>query len=228
MALQEFQGGSKMADVVSICAEVVLGEVVREVWTKLVDLPKPRRRRPFEALMKARRAEIVRLASVARPTTVPGLSRPLEEHVILSMPVFLYESASRRRLYPPASKAGRKLVWEHRASSWRLITISLVDHGTLRLTNLRFVFAGARRQRKFPLDKLTHLSTTWSSIALAARGCHGISYFVGLNALRLSFPVVPEAGDTWKAEAGSFQLMGGDLKEILRIIMNYPSLSAPS
>lgn len=216
-----------MADVVSICAEAVLGEVVRQLWKRLVDLPTARRRTPFEALMKARRAEIVRLASVPRPTTVPGLSRPLEERVILSMPVFLYESASRRRLYPPVSKAGRKLVWEHRASSGRRITISLVDHGTLRLTNLRFVFAGARRQREFPLDELTHLSTTWSSIALAARGHHGISYFTRLNASRLRFPVVPEAGDTWQAEAGSFQLMGGDLKEILKI-MNHPSPSAPS
>jgi len=183
----------------------------------------------FEKWVFFRRAEIVRLASVPRPTTVPGLSRLFEdERDILTMPVFLYENASRRRLYPPVSKAGRRLVWEHRASSGRLITISLVDHGTLRLTNVRFVFAGARRQREFPLDDLAHLSTTWSSIALAARGRHGISYFVGLNASRLRFPVVPEAGDTWKAEAGSFQLMGGDLKEILRIIMNYPSLSAPS
>lgn len=217
-----------MSDVLSICAEAALGEVVHQAWKKLVDLPKPRRQTPFEALMKARRAEIVRLASVPRPTTVPGLSRPLEERVILSMPVFLYESASRRRLFPPVSKAGRKLVWEHRASSGRLISISLVDHGTLRLTNLRFIFAGVRRQREFPLDELTHLSSTWSSIALAARGHHGISYFMGLHASRLSFPVEPEAGDTWKTEAGSFPLMGGDLKEILRIVMNYPSLSAPS
>lgn len=217
-----------MADVLSICAEFGIAAAVTWVWNNVVGLPKARGRDTFvEALFKARRAEIVRLASVPRPTTVPGLSRPLEEHVILSMPVFLYESASRRRLYPPASKAGRKLVWEHRASSGRLITISLVDHGTLRLTNLRFVFAGARRQREFPLDDLTHLSTTWSSIALAACGHHGISYFVGLHASRLRFPVVPEAGDTWQAQGGSFNLMGGDLKEILKI-MSHPSPSALS
>ena len=60
-----------MADVLSICARFAMATVVYLIWTKLVDLPKPRRRRPFEALMKARRAEIVRLASVPRPTTVP-------------------------------------------------------------------------------------------------------------------------------------------------------------
>lgn len=106
-----------MADVLSICARFAMGTVVYLIWTKLVDLPKPRSRDTFvNALFRARRAEIVRLASVARPTTVPGLSRPLEERAILSMPVFLYESASRRRLFPPVSRAGRKLVWEHRAS----------------------------------------------------------------------------------------------------------------
>lgn len=218
-----------MTDVLSICAEAGVAAAVSWIWQNFVDLPKARSRDTFvEALCKARRAEIVRLASVPRPTTVPGLSRLFEEErVILSMPVFLYESASKRRLFPAASKAGRKLVWEHRASSGRLITISLVDHGTLLLTNLRFAFTGARRQREFRIDELTHLSATWSSIALAARGRHGISYFTRLNASRLRFPVIPTAGDTWQAEAGSFNLMGFDLMEILNI-MNDPSLPAPS
>jgi hypothetical protein len=217
-----------MSDVLSMCAMCATGEILRVVWDTVGGVPKARTRMLFAALIKSRRAEIVRLASAAKPTTVPRLSRPFEvERLILSMPVFLYESDSRRRLYQPASKAGRRLVWEHRASSGKLITISPVDHGTLRLTNRRFVFAGARRQREFPVDELTHLSTTWSSIALAARGCHGISYFTGLSASRLRFPVVPEEGDLWQAQAGSFNLRGADLKEILDI-MNNPSPPALS
>ena len=211
-----------MAAVLSLCAQFAVGMALTWIWDNVVGLPKARKKDTLVgALVKARRAEIVRLARVSKPTIVPGLSHLFDdERLILSMPVFLYESVSRRRLYPPASRAGRKLVWEHRASSGKLITISAVDRGTLRLTSRRFVFAGARRQREFPLDALTHLSATWSSIALAARGRHGISYFTRLNETRLRFPVIPEAGDTWQAQSGSFNLMGTDLKEILDIMRN--------
>ena len=218
-----------MADVLAICVRFAVAGVLGWIWDNVVGLPKARKKTTFvEALMKARRAEIVRLARLSTPTIVPGLSHLFEdERLILSMPVFLYESVSGRRLYPPASKLGRKLVWEHRASSGKLIVISPVDRGALRLTNRRFVFAGARRQREFPVDELTHFSTTWSSIALAARGRLGISYFTGLNASRLRFPVIPEAGDLWQAQAGSFNVRGVDLKDILDL-MRDPSPPALS
>lgn len=210
-----------MAELVSIFVEIAMGEVFGRVWKKLTTLPKPRTRAPIQGLVDARRAEIVRLANVARPTSVPGLSHLFnDERLILSMPVFLYESDSRRRVYPPANKPGRKLVWEHRASSGRRITISLVDHGTLRLTNRRFAFAGTRRKREFPIDELTHLSTSWSSIALAACGHHGVSYFTGLNASRLELPILREAEAPWAVITGLFGLKGEDLKDIVNILNN--------
>ena len=94
-----------MADVLSVCVHFAVGAALVWIWENVVGLPKAGKKKTFfDALMKARRAEIVRLATMSKPTIVPGLSHFFDdERLILSMPVFLYESVSGRRLYPPAS-----------------------------------------------------------------------------------------------------------------------------
>jgi hypothetical protein len=175
----------------------------------------------MEAALQARHDEIVRLARRSRPTVVPGLIRTdVEDRLVLSMPVFLYESRSRRCLFPAANRASRQLVWAHRTHAGKTVSISLVDRGTLELRQRQFIFTSARRKRVFSLDALTHFSATWSSIAIAAPGNRGISYFRGIHATRISLCVRPTPEEMWPTLECEFNFRGTEIKEIVNLMQS--------
>ena len=138
-----------------------------------VAAPAVRSPRPPDAFMRARRAEHMRLASTLHYDRVPHLSRPPSgERLVLSMPVFLYESSENRltrNLTLTARYLAADLVAAHPTGSGRPQSVVLMDRGTLMVTHRRILFTSPRRLREFPLDELSFFSTTRSSIALAAR-----------------------------------------------------------
>jgi hypothetical protein len=196
-----------------------------DIWAKGPFVPRARGEVLFKAIDDCERAELVRLATGNQSTSVPHLARlPADERLILSMPVFLYESRSSPCLYPAANRAARKLRWPQNASSGKEITISLVDCGTLRLTQRRFIFTSTRRHREFPLAELTHVSTARTSIALASLGRFGISYFRGIGASRMMFPVFVPVEDKIQTHRWSRRLTGKDVKKIISLIQSPSTL----
>lgn len=189
------------------------------------EAPKPP---PPDALMKAKLAEYMRLASTLEYHRVPHLSRPPSgERLVLSMPVFLYESSEnrlRRNRSVTARHLMRDLVAAHPTGAASRESVVLVDRGTLMVTHRRIVFKSPRRLREFPLNELSFFSTTWSSIALAARWRYGISYFRGIGATRIKFKVEGE-GDSGEARDYSFNITGPDIREIVNILQAAPILS---
>jgi hypothetical protein len=197
--------------------------------SNLKKLGDPPRRSFEEAFWQARRNEIVRLAHQHEPTVVPGLIRPgVEDQPILSMPVYLCESRTRRWHSSPAMIVanGRRARAYHKSSGKR-VTISPVDQGTLHLTRQRFIFASSMRRREFLLDELTHITATKSGIALATRGGGAISYFRGINATSIRFDVVPGTTDTWPPVQCTFDFTGYEIKEIVYLLLSAPT-PAPS
>ena len=181
------------------------------------------------AFYKARRAEYMRLASSIHYVRVPHLSRPpTGERLVLSMPVSLYESRENRLMkhmsYVQINRSN-DLIHAHPTGSSKRERLVLVDRGTLMVTHRRMLFTSPRRMREFPLGELTFFSTTWSSIALAARWRFGISYFHGLSATRLRFNVEPEGDETWPTIEYAFSITGEDIKEIVRILQAAPILN---
>jgi hypothetical protein len=195
-------------------------------WGKRPNIPyvaKESRWPPYEATLVAWRAEIARIAASNQSLEDQGLTRlAANERIIFSAQVSLYEDRSTRRILTSASMRSRPILWQHRASSGKVVKISLLDRGTLLLTHRRFIFASARRRREFPLDELTHYSSTSSDVALARRGHHGIAYFKGIGAHRIAYQVSPGENDNWDARHFSFNFTGNDLREILHILQTDP------
>ncbi|MDB4910566.1 MAG: hypothetical protein JWO39_1389, partial [Gemmatimonadetes bacterium] len=72
-----------------------IGAILMHLHERWGKRPARQPRSPMEATLQARHDEIVRLARKSQPTVVPGLIRPaVEDRLVLSMPVFLYESRS--------------------------------------------------------------------------------------------------------------------------------------
>ena len=196
--------------------------------SNLKSLGDPPRRSFEDAFWQARHDEVVRLAQTHEPTTVPGLISPdVEDRVIISMPVYLYESRPARWLFPNVRVTYGTRSRARHTSSEKKATISPVDHGTLELTRRRFVFSSSRRQREFLLDELTHVTATSSGIALATRGDGAISYFKGIAATSISFEVVPGVMDRWPPVHCTFDLTGYEIKQIVRLLLT-ASTAAPA
>jgi hypothetical protein len=210
-----------MRDVLPVLFAHGIGEILAHLHERWGKRPAREPLSPLEAALQARHDEIVRLARKSQPTVVPGLIRPdVEDRLVLSMPVFLYESRSRRCLFPAANRASRKLVWAHRTNAGKTVSISLVDRGTLELRQRQFIFTSARRKRVFSLDALTHFSATWSSIAIAAPGSRGISYFRGIHETRISFCVRPTPAEMWPTLDCEFNFRGTEIKEIVNLMQS--------
>jgi len=114
-------------------------------------------------------------------------------------------------------------VWYHTGGSQTTQEISAVDSGTLILTDKRFVFGGQRKNLEFPLAKLTQLSTSATGIALGKSGREKVSYFTGLQALRVVSDIVPKEGDTWPAGRVEFPLSGPDVSEMVQQLIKSTS-----
>jgi hypothetical protein len=184
---------------------------------------------PACAFMRAKRVEYMRLASTLHYVRVPHLSGPpTGERLVLSMPVFLYESREnhlmKRMSYVEISRS-RDLLHEHPTGSAKREAIVLVDRGTLMVTHRRILFTSPRKLREFPLRELTFFSTALSSVALAARWRFGISYFRGIGATRLRFRTEPEGDEEGEGQDFSFNITGEDIKEIVKILQAAPILN---
>jgi hypothetical protein len=210
-------GTSKMLDVESIREVALLPGGSRQVRAEGAYDSQVRLEPSPVAFARAKRAELIRLAASNQSTIEPNLAGvPADERLILSLPVSLYEDCSTRRPYIPANRAIRKVVWHPRLSTGRKVTIALVDCGTLHLTSRRVIFSNAARRRDFPLDQLTHCSSTWSGIALATAQRRGVSYFRGIGATTINFCVTPERDIS--AVEHSWKLHGEDLEYVLYLL----------
>jgi len=202
---------------------------MRGRWGKRPHVPDAQRTSrwpPFEAILAAWRAELARIANGRASLDEPWLARLVaNERVIFSAPVLLYEDHSTRRQLTCAHARKRPLIWQYRASSGKMVKISVLDSGTLLLTQRRFIFASARRRREFPLDELTHFSSTSEDVALARRGHHGIAYFKGVGAQRVTYQVKPGETDDWDAMHFSLTFTGNDLRELLHILQTAPLMT---
>ena len=211
--------------------------LISHFWGRLKGVPNasnlkglgdPPHRSFAQAFWQARHDEVVRLAQSHEPTTVPGLvSADVDDRVILSIPVHLYESRPERWLFPSTRVTYGTGSRALRTRSEKKVTISPVDHGTLELTRRRLIFSSAGRQREFLLDELIHFAATKSAIALAARGDGAISTFKGIPASSISFEVVPGVMDRWPTVHCIFDLTGYEVKEIVRLLLS-TSTSTPS
>jgi hypothetical protein len=195
-------------------------------WQKMLSVPKaPPEPSPI-AFARAKRAELIRLASSNLATTVPNLSRfPAGERLIVSLPVIRYEHRLNHLVYAPASRERRSIVWYPRMPSERPLTISYVDRGALTLTSRRVIYESAARRQEFPLDELTHVSSTSAGIALGARRGR-ICYFRGIAETTINF-AAPRVGGTPREY--SWKLHGEDLEYVLYLLRTgSPSRTSPS
>ncbi|MEP7066139.1 MAG: hypothetical protein ABI889_08920 [Gemmatimonadota bacterium] len=108
------------------------------------------------------------------------------------------------------------------------MTIALTDRGTLELTEERFIFRSERQRREFPLGELTYFCTTWSSIAIAARGRYGVSYFRGFSDSHMQVRIEPEAEDTWLADNFAFTVRENEISQIVMWLMRQPTSPEPA
>jgi hypothetical protein len=182
------------------------------------------------AQWRAKKDALRRIAHGCEMPFEPYIVRlPIKDRVILSMPVSLYESRSRKRPVVLRRQADQSLTWDHPAGSGKSVNIALTDRGVLELTEERFIFKSARQRREFPLGELTHFSVTSSRLAIAAHGReYGISYFKGIGEVRLQAHVEPGPGDTWPAEDISFAVHGADISEIVRWLTPLPPSPEPA
>lgn len=212
-----------MPDVLVIWTAISMVGGFYLLWSKGPYVSKGAWRMSPHAIWRARRAEIIRLAKSNQAVQVPHLSRlPADERFILSIPVFLYESRSRKPPFPAAMRMRRDIVWRHVNRPGAQIIITLVDSGTLMLTHRRIIFTSSRRRREFLLGELTHVSAKPSGIAFAARGRFGVSYFTGIDATTLAFRVTPEGDERWKARDWSGKLSGQDIQAMVNFLQRMP------
>lgn len=190
-----------------------------DIWAKGVYIPRNSARTLRLATSRARYAELTRLACTYSATRGAGTLPLLHgERLIFTAPAVLHELRStHRRLIHPGKKS-RDIVWPHSGGARRAPVISPVDRGTLMLTNERFVYAGARKHREFPVGELTYVSGAREAIALGRRGRYGVSYFTGLDAVRISFYVMPGPEDRWKPQRVECPLTGGELVHVVGLL----------
>jgi hypothetical protein len=181
------------------------------------------------ATWKAKHTAMRRIALGDYGPLEPGVIRlPVEDLVIVSMPVLLYESSSKSRHAIFRRRAAQLVTWNQPTDSGKTIRVAFRDRGILELTKERFIFKSAKQRREFPLGELTHFSATSTRLAIAARGRYGVSYFTGVESAEIRARIEPDAEDTWPAETISFNVQGQDISEIVEWLMPQPSPPEPA
>jgi len=199
--------------------------MAKRQYASLGDVPSASDAPVAVTMEKYRHEAVARLAIARCASAVPeSVHFALEERLILSVPVILYEHHPTRRLFSRANRSTRRMVWRPDNHSGTPVRVSSVDGGVLLLTNRRFIFVSLRRQREYPLEQLAHFSTTLVGVALATAGRFGVDFFTGLNAQNLRVDLPESVMRTKEPCHMTFRFSGKDLEYLVHLLRRASTL----